>query len=502
MEFTQAGQFNIEECTLLTSTGNIIPVHKSIVELTLYEGIYENSLYGEIQIVNTIALTQSGPFVGQEYLKLVVSTPTLQDSTHKLKFDKNVFHVTKVGQTEENGAEVLTLEFYSTESIHNQRTLLSRSFRGEYHKIVEDILRNDLKSRKRLYIEKANDTKEHISDNVHPFQLIQQFTTQATAQKHGLSSFVFFENLRGYHFRSLQSLYAEGSRFKFNESDANTTPGDPGDPRVTGQKPNAIMTLELEKILGIKILDQTDVATAFGSGALSSRLITHDIVQKKFNVNTYNYLDDTSLQEHGLEKYATRNAGFGKAIKDAPLYNKSTVDDAGNRISDFIPIQYLAPVTTVKNKNEVYKNSQYEVYNGNKGETEFIFDPVRAETTLQKRRSLFANLETGIPIELWVNGNTTIGAGDIISVNIKKKSDDKDPTHDFIRNDFLVKSIKHMFAFEDGMPIKHHMFITIAKDSRSKELESVDHAEPKPFNSQPVYSDDEFYGDIPDYDED
>ena len=46
------------------------------------------------------------------------------------------------------------------------------------------------------------------------------------------------------------------------------------------------------------------------------------------------------------------------------------------------------------------------------------------------------------------------------------------------------------------------MFITIAKDSRSKELESVDHAEPKPFNSQPVYSDDEFYGDIPDYDED
>ena len=262
------------------------------------------------------------------------------------------------------------------------------------------------------------------------------------------------------------------------------------------------MTLELEKILGIKILDQTDVATAFGSGALSSRLITHDIVQKKFNVNTYNYLDDTSLQEHGLEKYTTRNAGFGKAIKDAPLYNKSTVDDVGNRISDFIPIQYLAPVTTVKNKNEVYKNSQYEVYNGNKGETEFIFDPVRAETTLQKRRSLFANLETGIPIQLLVNGNTTIGAGDIISVNIKKKSDDKDPTHDFIRNDFLVKSIKHAFSFEKGMPIKHHMFITIAKDSRSKELESVDHAEPKPSNSQPVYSDDEFYGDIPDYDED
>ena len=500
MKLTQAGQFDIPECTLITSTGNIVPVQESILELTLYEGIYENSLYGEVQILNDIALSNKGPFIGQEYMKLVVLTPTLKDSTHQLMFNENVFHVTKVGRTEAAGVEILTLEFYSTESIHNQRTLLSRAFKGEYHKMVEDILRNDLKCRKRLYIEKTNDIKEHISNNVHPFDLIKSFTTQSTAKTHGLSSYVFYENLRGYHFRSLQSLYAEGSRFTYVQTDANTTPGDPGDPRITGMKTDDIISVEMTKILGVKVLDNNDVATTFGAGGLSSRLITHDIVQKKFNVNTYNYLDDTSLVEQGLQKYATRNAGPAGKIKDAPLYNKSKLDEEGNRISDFIPIQYLAPVTTVKNKEEVYKNSQYEVYNENLGQTEFIFDPVKIETTLQKRRSLFANLETGINIELWVNGNTTFGAGDIISVNIKKKSDDNDdPIDDFVRNEFLVKSVKHVF---NRINKKHYMYLVVTKDSKHKELEVSDHVEPKPFIAQPLYDDDNFYGDEAGYDED
>ena len=73
MKLTQAGQFDIPECTLITSTGNIVPVQESILELTLYEGIYENSLYGEVQILNDIALSNKGPFIGQEYMKLVTS---------------------------------------------------------------------------------------------------------------------------------------------------------------------------------------------------------------------------------------------------------------------------------------------------------------------------------------------------------------------------------------------------------------------------------------------
>ena len=499
MELEQAGQFEIEEAILITSTGNVIPVQSSIVEIAIYESIYSNSVMGELQIVNTIALQNEGPFIGQEYLSMKIRTPTLQDETFKLKFDENVFHITKVSRNYAGGAEILTFEFYSSELIHNQRTLISRTLRGTYHEMVESLLRKDLKCKKRLYIEQANDTKEYIANNVRPFDIIKNFAKHATALHHGLSSFVFFENLRGYHFRSLQSLYSEGSRFNYFEVATNTTSGDPSEPGTNNAKINAKVTKDLGTLLGVKISSNNDTTTTQAAGGLSSRLITHDIVQKKFNVNTYNYLDDKNLQKHGLEKYATRNAPQAGRKKDAPLYSSSEVDENGNRISDFIPVQYLTPVTTIKNKSGVYKNSQYEVYNGNKKETEYVFDPVKAENTLQKRRSLFTNLEMGLNLELWVNGQTTFGAGDMISVDIQKESKHSDDRKDkFLRNDFLVKSIKHVFNTANK---KHHMYLTVAKDSIDEELEEVDHIEPKPVKQQPLFSDDHFYGDINGYDE-
>jgi hypothetical protein len=87
----------------------------------------------------------------------------------------------------------------------------------------------------------------------------------------------------------------------------------------------------------------------------------------------------------------------------------------------------------------------------------------------------------------------------MISVDIQKESKHSDDRKDkFLRNDFLVKSIKHVFNTANK---KHHMYLTVAKDSIDEELEEVDHIEPKPVKQQPLFSDDHFYGDINGYDE-
>ena len=93
MDFTEAGQFEIEKAVLFTSTGNEINIRQSTIEIVIYEDINSNSMYGEIQIANTIGLISHGPLIGQEYLQLVLTTPTLQDSKHKIYFEDNVFHV-------------------------------------------------------------------------------------------------------------------------------------------------------------------------------------------------------------------------------------------------------------------------------------------------------------------------------------------------------------------------------------------------------------------------
>lgn len=144
MELTQAGQFEIESAELFTSTGNTINITNSVLEVNIYEDIYSNSMYGEISVVNTIGLISSGPLIGQEYLSIVLKTPTLVDDKTKIKFDENIFHVIKVGRTiEGNGTEIVILDFTTSELIHNQRTLVSRTLKGPFHEIVGTLLRTD-----------------------------------------------------------------------------------------------------------------------------------------------------------------------------------------------------------------------------------------------------------------------------------------------------------------------------------------------------------------------
>ena len=61
MELTQAGQFEIESATLFTSTGNVINIKESIIEVNIYEDIFSNSMYGELMFGNTVGLISAGP---------------------------------------------------------------------------------------------------------------------------------------------------------------------------------------------------------------------------------------------------------------------------------------------------------------------------------------------------------------------------------------------------------------------------------------------------------
>jgi len=497
-KLTQAGQFVIEKAVIFTSTGNVIPIEQSIIEINIYEDIYANSMYGELVIANTIGLSVEGPIIGQEYLSLIISTPTLEDPKHKIVFDKNQLHITKVARNYVgNDTEILTMDFVTSEVIHNQRSIISRTLVGTYQDMVETLLTKDLKCKKDLYIEKCNDTKQVITNNRRPFDIISQFTKNATALTHGTPGFVFFENFKGYHFRSLQSLYAEGSRFEYYEVEENSTPGDTSTIGLSNLKINAKVTRDLATIMSFQILSNQDSITSLSAGGLSSRLITHDIVQKKYTVNDYNYLDDKSIDQQGIQRYTTK----GKK-KDFHIYNSGEIDDDGNRISDFIPIQFLAPTSTVKDDNGVYKNSQYEVFSNSQQKSLYIFDPRKHEVALQKRRSLFANLSMGVRIDIEVRGQTTYGAGDIITANIKAKakvdteSDDK--IDKFLRGQFLVETIHHIFS---SATQEHKMYITIAKDSIEKEHEPADHAEIKPIFDGKIFSDQHFYGDVPAYDE-
>ena len=172
-------------------------------EIVLYESIEANSITGHIAVFDTVGLSNIGPVVGQEYLKLVISTPSLNKEKFKINFDENVLHVTKIVDRQNSGDLSNTiLEFVSSELIHSKRTRVNRTLKGTYSELAKTLLQNDLQCK-------------IITPNAAPFSLISRWAQQAVSKEHGSPTFHFYENIKGYHFRSIESMFAEGSKFTY-----------------------------------------------------------------------------------------------------------------------------------------------------------------------------------------------------------------------------------------------------------------------------------------------
>jgi len=490
-KLTEPGQFDIQKLILITSEGVSVDLGKSVSEIVIYESIESNSIAGYIAIFDTVGLSNIGPVVGQEYLKLVISTPSLNKEKFKINFDENVLHVTKIVDRQNSGDLSNTiLEFVSSELIHSKRTRVNRTLKGTYSELAKTLLQNDLQCKKDLYIETSVGQKQIITPNAAPFSLISRWAQQAVSKEHGSPTFHFYENIKGYHFRSIESMFAEGSKFTYFESVAGAPVGDsPG--ISSGPDVDAKLTRDLAVIQGYSITQGKDFLVNAPLGGFSSTMIQHDIFYKKYDTSGYNYFDNREN-----EKHINSFAGEG----DNPIYNDAVVDKQGRRISDFTYATFYAPTTKVKDKNGVYKNSQYEVYSND--ERRYNFEPRKSESWLQRRRSNLVNLETGVTISMQVHGNTSIGCGDIITVNLPETGQNKstkDGKDRFYKGQFLIKSLKHNF---NNATQKHTMEFDINKDSVLDKFKKEDgFVEPKPTKGGKIFTDTNFYGSGIDYDE-
>ena len=96
-ELKSGGEFNLIQADLILSNGHVVGLDKSIMGLTIFEGIDQIALTGNMMIQDAFNIASFGPIVGQEYLKLKIATPGLEDSEdHILDYSKNAFMVTSI----------------------------------------------------------------------------------------------------------------------------------------------------------------------------------------------------------------------------------------------------------------------------------------------------------------------------------------------------------------------------------------------------------------------
>ena len=433
-----AGEYDLTDLKLYTGSGEVLNLSLMYQSLDIYENMFSNGLTGALIIVDTNNIVMNAPITGQEFLSFKIITPTLDNVP--IDFTEHVMAVYKIdARVAERGNEVIQLHFCSPELLRNSRTRLSKSYDGNISDIVSKILtdKKSTNTKKELFIDQTLGNKKIVSPNKNPYSLIRDLTTDAIGEN-GSPHFVFFENLDGIHFRTLDSLYAIGSTGEFIASDRGSIDFQEGG--ITNIKE------DLKRVLDYEIASNNDTKRNIKSGLFGSKTITYNIYQKNYDVKRYDYFEDFS--DYG------RVGG-----SNFPIYNKGAVDFANN-LSSFKDAKIFLHSTSKDSSN---LDTQHYVG------TKTNYTPNDIEKTIAHRDSKHAELDNGVKINMEINGNTTIKVGSIIDFQIpitgtNHTGDDYDV---YYSGRFLVTKARHSF---DKLENRYRIYMSIVKDSFNQEL--------------------------------
>ena len=460
---TGAGDFELEVLDLVTVAGMRIDLTASCMGLTIFEDIFSLALTGTIALTDSFNLPSHGPILGQEYLYLKIRTPSFPDAeTTAIDFSENVFLVHSISTRKALGSGVqgYVLSFASQELIKNQRLKVTQSLTGSWSDLVEQMLRDSkyLNTTKNVLIERTAGVKRFVAPNIRPLDVVVLATKQAISQKGGEPTFLFYETFDGFHFQSLASLYNKLPSFLFKTVQPGSNP-------PLGRRSD--IAKQMETILNYEIVNNNDTIVGYRTGMYGSKLITHDIINKKYKDIRYNYHDNFTSEPHIV-------SGTTAERSEYPFVSELYVNQEG-RVSDYLGRTFVMPETNSSANKE--KDSQHATTANTSP-----FSSYNPSSWIQRRNSQMLQLENAFNINLRVHGNTMVKVGNVVTVKIPyvmaSSVKREEPFDKFYNGPFLVKRIRHDFSMTES-PQKHIMNMNLVKDSLEEQLPNpVDNMEP------------------------
>jgi len=454
-----AGQYIIEDLRLVTTTGLEVNLITSVLGITIFEDISSMTVTGTIAIMDSVNLASHGPLLGQEYLHLKIRTPFVnKDESATIDFSKNAFLVHSISKRQKltGGVQGFVLSFVSQELVKNQRLKVTQSLTDTWSNIVKKMLTDKkyLNTKKKIDLEPTAGVKKFVAPNVRPLDIIVMGMKQAVSEFKGEPTYLFYETLKGFNFRTLASLYNNAPQLDYITVVAGSNP--------VGNKDYNVLN-ELRTVLSYEIVSNNDSIANYRAGMFGSKLITHDIISKSYETKIYNYHDNFTNESHIV-------GGVTLGTPEFPLASALALNDKGLRVSDFPARTFMMPTSTTGGVD-----SQHTTENNTN--PYMAYDPHK---WLQRRNSQMIQLENALQVNILVHGNTLINAGDKVLFNLPYNAVPKGPGNErydkFYKGPFLIKKIRHDFF--NGENPKHQMNMQLVKDSLEEKLDNVGPIEP------------------------
>ena len=435
-----------------------------MIEFNIYESVFDSSVTGSIVVVDTNNLISKLPIQGTERLSFILTTK-LENETEDTVIDcresqGKEMHIYAVTDKKQLNDQTLTytIHFASREFVRNLRTRVSESFSGRMDEMVNKIFtdENYLDSHKTLNFQQTRNQDKIVIPNLNPFSAIRMICKRSLPEMQGTKGvgYLFYETTKGFHFRSWESLCVSKSgheresvqsfRYVQGGHDPVTTKMD-RDYMSAGQQRTDRITETYKNARDYRFTTNFhDVAANTAVGTYGHRVITHDIYNKSYRVDDYHYHNRWHETNHLEENPAITNSPVDYDTVEGTPYQKGVSDYPEARIS----VQSTAPF--LHNEDT-----------GNFG------TPVEDDGILEGSRTAQMNkIMRGTQLELTVNGQARLEAGDVIDFDLQSVENRKDSQGELdpqYSGRYIITSIRHRVANEKFLQV-----LTCVKDS-SKE---------------------------------
>ena len=215
----------INYCTLINYQDQKYDVTQIMQKLVIYEDLIGNGYqHGTIAMLDDNALHLNLPLVGQEWLE--VSFKTRLDGGYIGKTDYikryKITSIRDLSKQKDNSNQVLVLNFVSAAYWASESHLFSKSYSNALtSEIVYDLMKEGLGFE--IDVEPTLYPRNWIIPNIQAFDFIYRLTNESTSKENLSSDYRFYENIEGYHFKSVYTLAAADFNQRLNININNVT---------------------------------------------------------------------------------------------------------------------------------------------------------------------------------------------------------------------------------------------------------------------------------------
>lgn len=193
----------IMKMSMISMEDKEIDLRDVFSSINIFEDVFSPFLTGKLCITDTGDLIKNFPIAGGEKISLVFKST---DITEYCYVDFVVYKVDKDPKVYNDNKKTRHYILYliSEEAITNNLSSVSRKFSDYGHTIIQSILYDYLETVKEIDYEECANSVEVFANFWNPVKIINFIASQSQSDYN--LDYVFYENIDGFHFKSLSSL--------------------------------------------------------------------------------------------------------------------------------------------------------------------------------------------------------------------------------------------------------------------------------------------------------